>query len=54
MQVSRDGFSSSPQGAEFTQMAQGDETFNAEISSLEKTAYILYPANSTALSTGEG
>ncbi|XP_056612334.1 WD repeat-containing protein 62 [Triplophysa dalaica] len=52
--VSRDGFSSSLQGAEFTQIAQGDETFTPEISSLEKTEYILYPANSTALSTGEG
>ncbi|KAA0702267.1 WD repeat-containing protein 62 [Triplophysa tibetana] len=52
--VSRDGFSSTLQGAEFTQMPQGDETFTPEISSLEKTGYILYPANSTALSTAEG
>ncbi|XP_057207402.1 WD repeat-containing protein 62 isoform X2 [Triplophysa rosa] len=52
--VSRDGFSSSLQGAEFTQMPEGDETFTPEISSPEKTGYILYPANSTALSTGEG
>lgn len=36
------------------QMSKGDETFTPEISSPEKTGYILYPANSTALSTGEG
>ncbi|XP_051521236.1 mitogen-activated protein kinase-binding protein 1-like isoform X2 [Myxocyprinus asiaticus] len=52
--VSRDGFSSSLQGADFLQLPEGEENFGPELSSPEKTGYILYPANSTALSTGEG
>nr|XP_055051599.1 WD repeat-containing protein 62 isoform X1 [Misgurnus anguillicaudatus] len=52
--VSTGGFGSSLQGPDFTQLPQGEENFAPELSSLEKTAYILYPANSTALSTGEG
>lgn len=52
--VSGDGLSASLQGAEFMQVPQGDETFTPEINSPEKTGYILYPANSTALSSGEG
>lgn len=52
--VSRDGFSSSLQGPDFLQLPHGEENFNPELSSPEKTGYILYPANSTALSTGEG
>ncbi|KAG1953652.1 WD repeat-containing protein, partial [Pimephales promelas] len=52
--VSRHGFSSSLQGPDFLQMPQGEENFNPKHSSPEKTGYILYPANSTALSTGEG
>ncbi|XP_051965560.1 WD repeat-containing protein 62 isoform X2 [Xyrauchen texanus] len=52
--ASRDGFSSSLQGADFLQLPQGEENFGPELSSPEKTGYILYPANSTALSTGEG
>lgn len=51
---SRDGFSSSLHGPEFLQFPHGEENFNPELSSSEKTGYILYPANSTALSTGEG
>ncbi|XP_067306204.1 WD repeat-containing protein 62 isoform X2 [Pseudorasbora parva] len=52
--VSRDGFSSSLQGTDFLQLPHGEENFNPVHSSPEKTGYILYPANSTALSTGEG
>lgn len=52
--VSRDGFSSLLQGPDFLQLPHGEENFNSELSSSEKTGYILYPANSTALSTGEG
>ncbi|XP_077063761.1 WD repeat-containing protein 62 isoform X2 [Siphateles boraxobius] len=52
--VSRDGFSSSLQGPDFLQLPHGEENFNPKHSSPEKTGYILYPANSTALSTGEG
>ncbi|XP_048015848.1 WD repeat-containing protein 62 isoform X3 [Megalobrama amblycephala] len=52
--VSRDGFSSSLQGPDFLQLPHGEENFNPELGSPEKTGYILYPANSTALSTGEG
>ncbi|XP_016108746.1 WD repeat-containing protein 62-like [Sinocyclocheilus grahami] len=51
---SQDGFSSSLQGPDFLQMPHGEENFHPELSSPEKTGYILYPANSTALSTGEG
>ncbi|KAK7156886.1 hypothetical protein R3I94_006816 [Phoxinus phoxinus] len=52
--VSRDGFSSSLQGPDFLHLPHGEENFNPKHSSPEKTGYILYPANSTALSTGEG
>ncbi|XP_026119203.1 WD repeat-containing protein 62-like isoform X2 [Carassius auratus] len=48
------GFSSSLQGPDFLQLPHGEENFHPELSSPEKTGYILYPANSTALSTGEG
>ncbi|XP_050985420.1 WD repeat-containing protein 62 isoform X2 [Labeo rohita] len=51
---SQDGFSSSLQGSDFLQLPHGEENFHPELSSPEKTGYILYPANSTALSTGEG
>uniref|UniRef100_A0A8C1Q4R7 WD repeat domain 62 n=1 Tax=Cyprinus carpio TaxID=7962 RepID=A0A8C1Q4R7_CYPCA len=51
---SRDGFSSSLQGPNFLQLPHGEENFHPELSSPDKTGYILYPANSTALSTGEG
>lgn len=51
---SRVGFSSSIQGPDFLQLQYGEENFHPELSSPEKTGYILYPANSTALSTGEG
>ncbi|XP_073674484.1 WD repeat-containing protein 62 isoform X2 [Garra rufa] len=51
---SQDGFSSSLQGPGFLQLPHGEENFLPELSSPEKTGYILYPANSTALSTGEG
>ncbi|XP_016327370.1 mitogen-activated protein kinase-binding protein 1-like isoform X2 [Sinocyclocheilus anshuiensis] len=51
---SQDGFSSSLQGPDFLQLPHGEENFHPELSSPEKTGYILYPANSTALSTGEG
>ncbi|TRY85153.1 hypothetical protein DNTS_006348 [Danionella cerebrum] len=47
-------FNSSPPGAQFLQPPHGEESFNPELGSPEKTGYILYPANSTALSTGEG
>uniref|UniRef100_A0A9J8AGY2 WD repeat domain 62 n=1 Tax=Cyprinus carpio carpio TaxID=630221 RepID=A0A9J8AGY2_CYPCA len=48
------GFSSSLQGPDFLQLPHGEENFHPELSSPEKMGYILYPANSTALSTGEG
>ncbi|XP_016314637.1 WD repeat-containing protein 62 isoform X2 [Sinocyclocheilus anshuiensis] len=51
---SRDGFSSSLQGPDFLQLPHEEENFHPELSSPDKTGYILYPANSTALSTGEG
>ncbi|XP_043115245.1 WD repeat-containing protein 62 isoform X2 [Puntigrus tetrazona] len=51
---SQDGFSSSLQGPDFLQLPHEEENFHPELSSPEKTGYILYPANSTALSTGEG
>ncbi|XP_026138602.1 WD repeat-containing protein 62 isoform X2 [Carassius auratus] len=51
---SRDGLSSSLQEPNFLQLPHGEENFHPELSSPDKTGYILYPANSTALSTGEG